>query len=235
MISDNARLDKTENANDDKLAIDDEAYYNSLIDAYISANKTDSSIVVASDNISYNAFNSPLYYEIYISFPNGAPMVNRQSPLKIILWTKYSLQDINLEISLPDGIEPVNGDKRWTGDVAGNSTQEIDIIFSPIRAGDYKITATLSYPAQPSIHILASQYRAYVYFITTGSKSLWGASPFWQPKPSKYAGVTVIGPGADRPLMTEEELRILEEKVRESNRGYVPPALCENGTVIRYQ
>lgn len=233
MLSGCIKSSISENTSAANEPISSEEYYNSLIDAYISANKTIPNSTIASDNASFFVCTSGTYYELNIFFPNGAPIVNQQSVLRAVILAKINYKNVSLEINLPKGIELVSGDPKWTGDMANNSTNEINIIIRPIKSGDYEITTVLTVGPQPSYSLLGIDHIQHIYLITTETKALWDSNPYWRPKPSPHAGIIEIRPGQDNGTrLTEQELQIMDEKGREANKNHVPPGISKNGTII---
>lgn len=87
--------------------------------------------------------------EIKIDFPDGAPPLNQTTKLTCTIATHYiSMKDMNVEITLPDGLELISGQLSWTGEVAINSSvQAINAEIKSVKLGNW--TASIQFHITP--------------------------------------------------------------------------------------
>lgn len=115
-------------------------------------------------------------YTIEISFPEGAPILNKQTILTCKVKTIIPLTDMNIEIKLPEFLEPVNGNLTWSGDVEAGD--ELTVINTDITAtGIGNGTILVGYASPPDNQI--SRYVAAIYVSIFTESARWEKYPLW--------------------------------------------------------
>ena len=61
-------------------------------------------------------------FTVRVSFPDGAPPLNKTSLLKVTVKSNYpSLKGMKIIVNLPESLELVTGELTWLGDVPAHS------------------------------------------------------------------------------------------------------------------
>lgn len=83
-----------------------------------------------------------------LSFPDGAPPLNQTAELVCTIRSSFSLTDLSVDISLPEGFELVSGELSWRGDILRGDEviAEVEVIRAIVRSvevGNWIITCSV--------------------------------------------------------------------------------------------
>ncbi|MDD5311420.1 MAG: hypothetical protein PHO26_00095 [Dehalococcoidia bacterium] len=214
-----------------KQAVTEESHYQPMMDAYMASHDNNTNNVFFTENDIPDLIQHSCYYtsRTFIYFPDDAPCVNQEKPLKAAVWMADKHKHVDIKINLPEGIDLTRGDTTWSGAMSRGETVVMQIMVRPVKPGDYKIGVEYYFPAEWDSGMGASTYEQFMYTLITETAAVWSqANPIWHPKPR----IEKVGIDGSVTYMTEEEERILEEGLRKANTGHVPAGITEDGTVI---
>jgi hypothetical protein len=125
---------------------------------------------------------------VYLSFPNGAPLLNQGAELRITIVVPGS-EKVTVITNLPDGLILVSGSlsEQFEKTVAGD-IKELKAIVKPVKVGNYTIDSTLSFISWDPTFVPKINHN-YVYLSVSENSSEWGRSRLWIP-----SGPTPITP-----------------------------------------
>ena len=98
---------------------------------------------------------SPITVEL--SFPDGAPPLNQEAELIYIIEVREPgciLENMSIEIRLPEGFELVSGDLSWFGDISsGDDLEAIRATVRAVNTGNWTIESRCAInPEKQGIH-----------------------------------------------------------------------------------
>ena len=122
---------------------------------------------------------SPITVEV--SFPNGAPPLNKEAELTCIIKPQCILKNMSIEIRLPEGFELVSGDLSWFGDIS--SGDDLEVIRANVRAvktGNWTIESRWAInPEEQSGVSLVPGWIPRIYVSVSEDSAEWGITPPW--------------------------------------------------------
>ena len=121
---------------------------------------------------------------VELSFPDGAPPLNQEAELIYIMEVMEPgciLENISIEIRLPEGFELVSGELSWFGDIS--SGDELEVIRATVRAvktGNWTIESrcAINPEKQCGISVVPGWHPA-IYVSVSEDSAEWGITPPW--------------------------------------------------------
>ena len=122
-------------------------------------------------------------FTVDVSFPNGAPPLNREAELRTTVRTLVNLTGMSVEIRLPTGLELVSGELSWTGDIPAGELKVIGATVRAVETGNWTIEVRRDLdPARNGG--LGMRGSAPVYVSIFDNSAEWGITPPWYEKGS---------------------------------------------------
>lgn len=121
---------------------------------------------------------------VELSFPDGAPPLNQEAELIYIMEVMEPgliLENMSIEIRLPEGFELVSGELAWFGDIS--SGDELEVIRATVRAvktgnWTFESRCAMNPETQFGISIVPGWHPA-IYVSVFEDSAEWGKYPPW--------------------------------------------------------
>ena len=119
-----------------------------------------------------------------LSFPDGAPPLNQEAELVYIIEVMEPdciLENMSIEIRLPEGFELVSGDLSWFGDVSsGDDSEVIRATVRAVNTGNWTIESrcAINPEKQCGISVVPGWHPA-IYVSISEDSAEWGITPPW--------------------------------------------------------
>jgi hypothetical protein len=133
-----------------------------------------------------NSVADPYFFEV--SFPNGAPALNQVAQLRVITVHRTDIvDDVKIEVSLPEGFILISGDLTWSADsLPYGETEVINAQIKSQKTGNWVIEILMQYKGlfiseSENITTHPSHEAKYRIFVSVTEESAeWGINPPWQ-------------------------------------------------------
>lgn len=121
---------------------------------------------------------------VKLSFPDGAPPLNQEAELIYtieVMEPGCILENMSIEIRLPEGFELVSGELSWFGDIS--SGDELEVIRATVRAvktgnWTFESRCAINPETQFGISIVPGWHPA-IYVSVFEDSAEWGKYPPW--------------------------------------------------------
>ncbi len=87
--------------------------------------------------------------EVALGF-SDSPILNREVGLVFTVSPRVAVAEAKIEFQLPDGIEWVSGDTKWTGSLVANETKEFALVTRSVTTGDWVVSASVANKKSPN-------------------------------------------------------------------------------------
>jgi hypothetical protein len=118
---------------------------------------------------------------VEVSFPNGAPPLNQEAELNRVIKSHWNLENMSVEIRLPEGLELVSGELSWFGDVAeGDEIVAIEVMVRAVKIGNWAIELDESIdPEEQGGFGFVPGWREAIYVSIFEDSAEWAIYPPW--------------------------------------------------------
>jgi len=120
----------------------------------------------------------------------GEPILYEDVEITLILNPPLDSMNTEVLFDLPEGIEIVEGNKTWKGDILGNETAQITITVRPIQEGELFIQAYVK-------GLLAGEYekdfKYYLYFLTAKNSGKVSRTRFYPQSVEGHGYIAIAG------------------------------------------
>lgn len=132
---------------------------------------------------------------VELSFPDGAPPLNQEAELNCIVTSHFSLENMSVEIRLPEGLELVSGELFWFGDVAkGDEIVAIEAVVRAVKIGNWAIELNESIdPEEQGGFGFIPGWREAIYVSVFEDSAKWATYPPWYEGGSREVAVVMHG------------------------------------------
>ena len=121
--------------------------------------------------------------EIKVEFPNGAPSLNQEAELNCIIKAPaISLENVKIEIRLPEALKLVSGSLTWSGNISERDEfKAIDATVRSIKTGNWSIELRKSMnPQKQNSFSFYADWQAAIYISISENSAIWSSrNPPW--------------------------------------------------------
>jgi hypothetical protein len=138
---------------------------------------------VGTDTSSANSAPS-MPIEFIAAFPNGAPMLNQMAELRVAVQVRANIpaKDISIRVNLPEGVELLNGNLSWTGDVPIKSNETVIIAqVKAVKIGNWTIDVRGIIDPKKNGGFGGDNINASIYLLVTEKSAEWRKYPAYPP------------------------------------------------------
>lgn len=132
---------------------------------------------------------------VEVSFPDGAPPLDQEAELNCVITSqRLTLENMSVEIRLPEGLELVSGELFWLGDVAkGDEIVAIEAIVRAVKIGNWAIELSKSIdPEEQGGFGFMPGWLDAIYVSVSEDSAEWGIYPPWYKNGSHAVPITVV-------------------------------------------
>ncbi len=123
-------------------------------------------------------------FTMEVSFPHGAPPLNQTAELICVVKpNNISINNMSLEIILPDGFELVSGTLSWTGNISkGDEAEVMRAVVRSVKTGNWTIELTGYLDPQVNTGLGLNGPGPICYVSVCEGSAEWGEYPPWGKK-----------------------------------------------------
>lgn len=123
-------------------------------------------------------------FAVELSFPDGAPALNHEATMTVSVLSFVNLHDVQVWVTLPEGLELVSGNLAWTGNVSGTleartETEAVKTVVKPTKTGLWTITVHFFFPPEQRPNLIIGPDGQDYYLSVEEEKTEWGENPPW--------------------------------------------------------
>jgi hypothetical protein len=145
----------------------------------ISTQSTNSSTSIQPSN---NEPTEPISIEV--AFPNSAPSLNQEAEINCIIKAPaISLENVKIEIRLPEALKLVSGSLMWSGNISeGDEFKAIDATVQSIKTGNWSIELRKSMnPQKQNAFSFYTGWQTAIYISISENSAEWNSRfPPWK-------------------------------------------------------
>jgi len=123
----------------------------------------------------------PPPFTVEVSFPDGAPPLGQTAELICVVEADWiSIQDMSLEINLPEAFELVSGSLSWTGSVPmGDEVEVMKAVVKSVKTGNWTIERTGYLDPKKNGGVGGTGSGPAIYVSVSEDSAEWGKYPPW--------------------------------------------------------